>query len=223
MIERLISDPSLVSRVEHAWDEISQEFEAAYADMSTKHMDRTELSFHPFVKLLGFLCLELAPLPGDVVEIGVWKGKSLALMRRLTGPPAKVIGVDPCELEGQYDELSHFRQAIFPESEIIAGYSQLSIEKVLDISMQFKLLHIDGGHSGENVWMDFLMYERFVVADGFVVFDDYQDHEYCPEVGPTVDKMHRLGIFEDYRVIGSVPGYENSFVLRKLRRTAGIP
>ena len=45
-------------------------------------MERTELSFHPYVKLLGYLCLEIDRLPGDIVEIGVWKGKSLAFVRR---------------------------------------------------------------------------------------------------------------------------------------------
>jgi hypothetical protein len=222
MIEKLTSDPYLSSRVESVWDQLSQEFEAAYSSMSTKYMDRSELSFHPFVKLLGFLCLEVTPLPGDIVEIGVWKGKSLALMQRLTEPPAKVIGIDPCELKGQYNELCYFHQAIFPESQIIKGYSQLSIERVLDISKQFKLLHIDGGHSSENVWMDFLMYERFVVQGGYVVFDDYVDPEHSPEVGLTIDKMRRLGIFKNYCEIGQVLGYESSFVLYKARQTAGL-
>lgn len=222
MIEKLTSDPYLSSRVEVVWDQLSQEFEAAYSSMTTKYMERPELSFHPFVKLLGFVCLEVTSLPGDIVEIGVWKGKSLALMQRLTGPPAKVIGIDPCELEGQYNELSYFHQTIFPESKIIKGYSQLSIESVLDISKQFKLLHIDGGHSSENVWMDFLMYERFVVQGGYVVFDDYVDPEHSPEVGPTIDKMRRLGIFKDYYEIGQLLGYESSFVLCKARQTAGL-
>jgi hypothetical protein len=221
-VNKITSDPQLIAQVESVWDRLSRDFEAAYSSMSPKYMDRPELSFHPFVKLLGFLCLEVTSLPGDIVEIGVWKGKSLALMQRLTRPPAKVIGIDPCELKGQQNELRYFHQALFPDAQIVEGYSQLSISKVLDISRQFKLLHIDGWHSSENVWMDFLMYERFVVQGGYVVFDDYVDPEYSPEVGPTVDKMRRLGIFKDYCLVGQVVGYESSFVLRKARQTAGL-
>jgi cephalosporin hydroxylase len=220
-IRTLILDQQLTSQVERVWNQLSQDFEAAYTAMNVKYMDRTELSFHPHVKLLGFLCLEVATLPGDIVEIGVWKGKSLALMQRLTQSPTKVIGIDPCELKGQQNELRYFHQTVFPESQIIEGYSQLSIEKVLDISKQFKLLHIDGGHSSENVWMDFLIYERFVIPGGYIVFDDYVDPDYSPAVGRTVDKMRHLGVFKNYYEVGQVLGYESSFVLHKPRKVAG--
>lgn len=89
----LISDPQLTAQVETVWNQLSREFEAAYSSMRVKYMDRSELSFHPYVKLLGFLCLDVTPILGDIVEIGVWKGKSLALMQRLTRSPTKVIGI----------------------------------------------------------------------------------------------------------------------------------
>jgi SAM-dependent methyltransferase len=214
-IKTLLANPSLISRVDGEWDRLSEQFETTYSSIPIKYMERTELSFHPFVKLLGFLCIELTPLIGDVVEIGVWKGKSLAFMERLVQAPTKVIGIDPCELQGQKSELQYFHQTIFPECALIIGYSHFSIEKVLQSSQKFKLLHIDGGHARENVWMDFLMYERFVVPGGYIVFDDYMDHEYCPEIGPTIDKMREMGIFDQYHDIGSVPNYENSYLLIK--------
>ena len=55
-----------------------------------------------------------------------------------------------------------------------------------------------------------------------MVFDDYVDPEHSPEVGPTIDKMRRLGIFKDYYEIGQLLGYESSFVLCKARQTAGL-
>lgn len=214
-IETLLSDPYWTSRIDSEWNQLSEEFEAAYSSMPTKYMNRNELSFHPFGKLLGFLCIGLGQLIGDVVEIGVWKGKSLAFMQRLIQAPTKVIGIDPCELEGQKSELHYFHLTIFPESTLLISYSQLAIEKVLQISKQFKLLHIDGGHASENIWMDFLMYERFVVPGGYIVFDDYTDSEYCPEVGPTIDRMRNMGIFKNYHNLGSIPNYENCYLLLK--------
>lgn len=63
--------------------------------------------------------------------------------------------------------------------------------------------------------LDFLIYEHFVVPGMYVVFDDYTDANYSPEVGPTIDRMRRLGVFDSYQVFGSVPGYENAFLLQK--------
>lgn len=214
-IQALLSNSKICARVDSVWTKLTEDFERAYSTMPVKFMERTELSFHSFVKLLGFLCIELAPLDGDVVEIGVWKGKSLALMQRLVQTPTKVIGIDPCELPGQLEELAYFHRALFPEGLLIRGYSQIAIESTLELSRRFKLLHIDGGHLAFNVWMDFLIYEHFVVPGGYVVFDDYMDAEYSPEVGPTVDKMERLGVFDKYHVIGSVADFENSFLLLK--------
>jgi hypothetical protein len=214
-IQALLSDPHLTARIDSEWNRLSERYEATYASMPTKYMERKELSFHPLVKLLGFLCVELERLAGDIVEIGVWKGKSLALMQGLVRLPTKVIGIDPCELAGQRSELEYFHQAIFSNSFLVLDYSQHAIEKTLQISKAFKLLHIDGGHASENVWMDFLMYERFVVPGGYIVFDDYMDSEHCPEVGPTIDRMRDMGMFKEYHDLGSVPKYENSYLLMK--------
>jgi len=165
-------------------------------------MQRTELSFHPYVKLLGYLCLETSELPGDVVEIGVWKGKSLTFMRSLTSTPAKVIGVDPCALPGQSEELDYFHQQLFPSCNLIKKPSELAIQDVTNLSQSFKILHIDGGHAAENVFMDFLIYEHFVVPGGYVVFDDYGDHAYSPDVGPAVDDLREKGCFGNYEILG---------------------
>jgi hypothetical protein len=214
-ISTLLSDSALNSRVNDIWSELSEDFEQAYLQMPVKFMSRPELSFHPYVKLLGYLCIDLGPLEGDIVEIGVWKGKSLALMRRLAQAPSRVIGIDPCELQGQAEELSYFHNALFPDCILIRGHSQLAVGALLGLTSKIKLLHIDGGHLAFNVWMDFLIYDHFVVPGGYVVFDDYADAKFSPEVGPTIDRMNELGVFKNYHVIGSVPSYENSYLLLK--------
>jgi len=42
------------------------------------------------------------------------------------------------------------------------------------------------------------------------------DSKYCPEVGPTIDRMRDMGMFKNYYDIGSVPNYENSYLLLKM-------
>ncbi|MDH6296602.1 class I SAM-dependent methyltransferase [Agrobacterium fabrum] len=210
-----ITNPTAKKRVNEEWDVISRDFETAYAEMPVKYMSRTELSFHPFVKLLGYLCLDIETLSGDIVEIGVWKGKSLAFMQKLSSPSTNIIGIDPFALPGQEEEVSYFHNAIFPNCLLIKNYSQNAIEQTLKISKAIKLLHIDGGHDSENVWADFLLYERFVIPGGYIVFDDYTDVAHSPEVGPAVDNIRGAGLFKNYDVIGQLPEYENSYVLKK--------
>jgi hypothetical protein len=212
---KLLKDPAAIAKVEETWKEVSERFEWADRRMPERFMERTELSFHPFVKLLGFVCLDLKDTPGDVLEIGVWKGKSLTLMRRLTPSPAKVIGIDPCELPGQDEEIDYFWRDVFPDCRIVKRYSEEALPDTLKLSHAFKLLHIDGGYTRKHIWTDFLFYERFVVPGGYIVFDDYADHEYSPEVGPAVDALREAGLFEGYRIIGQPPGYELSYVLQK--------
>jgi hypothetical protein len=218
LLNAILKDPAIKKQIDSEWERLTSDFDRAYAAIPAPYMERKELSFHPFVKLLGFLCLDLSSVQGDIIEIGVWKGKSLTLMKRLAEAPTKLIGVDPCALQGQEQELDYFHQSIFPECFVVKSYSEHAIEKVLEFSSskQFKLLHIDGGHLSENVWADFLIYERFVVPGGYVVFDDYTDHEYSPEVGPAVERLRAAGLFGSYEVIGQPVGYENSYVLRKL-------
>lgn len=179
-----------------------------------QYMTRTELSFHPYVKLLGFLALDTKQLDGALVEIGVWKGKSLALLSRASGG-GKVVGIDPCELAGQHQDLAYFHEKIFPECHLIKAYSHFAVEQVQKVAPQFRLLHIDGGHSAAQVWTDFLLYERFVVEGGYIVFDDYADAEHCPEVGPAVDRLRNGNFFRRYAILGQPPGYR-SYVLKKV-------
>ena len=214
-LTEILNDAQTSLRVNAAWDQVSADFADAYKHIPRRYMQRTELSFHPYVKLLGYLCLETSELPGDVVEIGVWKGKSLTFMRSLTSAPAKVIGVDPCALPGQSEELDYFHQQLFPSCSLIKKPSELAIQDVTNLSRSFKILHIDGGHAAENVFMDFLIYERFVVPDGYIVFDDYGDHAYSPDVGPAVDDLREKGCFGNYEILGQPSEYENSFVLKK--------
>ena len=210
-----LNDPAAIARVEKAWSSLSHDFERIYATFVNPPMIRTELSFHEYVKLLGYICIDTEMIEGDILEIGVWKGKSLALMDRLSTPETRVIGIDPCELAGQKEELSVFIEKLLPHANVIVGYSEAAIEHTLTLSKSFKLIHIDGGHKKRHVWTDFLLYSHFLVPGGYIVFDDYGDDEHSPEVRPAVDQLQLMGLFDQYFVIGQISSFEKSFVIRK--------
>ena len=209
-----ISNPEFKMAVETAWARLESEMALAYAKI-TPSMERKELSFHNSIKLLGYLCLENFELPGDILEIGVWKGKSLTLMSRLSSASSNIIGVDPCELDGQHQELLSLLQVMSPRSLIIPEYSERAVRQVLAVSRKIKLLHIDGGHLRDQVWSDFIIYSQVIRPGGYIVFDDY-DTKDSPEVGPAIDEMYRLGFFEQFDVLGPVAGFKHSYVLKKL-------
>ena len=230
MSKKMFNDKNK-SLVEKEWSNLTKQFELAQSNIPTrswmdfllmkeKYMSRKELSFHDHVKLLGYLCIDVHSIPGDILEIGVWKGKSLALMDRLSSNETKIIGVDPCELPGQLPELKYYQEQLFQSAEIITDYSEKAISAVSDISQKFKIIHIDGGHSYHNVWMDFLLYERFLVPGGYIVFDDYNDLEFSPEVNPAVNDLQRKGFFERYKIIGAETEFNNSFLIQLSKNRA---
>jgi len=215
-LDELLSDSSFASSVVSEFEALSMAFDEVYQNIPVEmRMSRHEISFHADTMLLGYLSHLVRALPGAITEIGVWKGKSLALMERFSGKDDPIIGIDPCVLANQREELGCFHERLFPRGHLIFDYSERSVERLQDIAKSIKLLHIDGGHEAYNVWADFLLYERFVVPGGYVVFDDYVDPEFSPEVGPAVDKLEAAGFFSDYEVVSPLSDFASVYVLRK--------
>jgi predicted O-methyltransferase YrrM len=213
---RLISDPNLSSYIDAHWEQLDSDFHLIQSQIpDEKKMPRSEISFHQDTKLLGYLTLLTMNLPGDILEIGVWKGKSLAFMSIVKQDARKVIGIDPLELLNQATELSFYKNSIYPDAVIIPSYSEFAAETFLKLSNQISILHIDGGHETRHVILDFLLYEKHLVSGGFILFDDYRDFEYSPEVGPAVDLLRVGGLFKNYKILGSIPGFDNSYLLQK--------
>ncbi|NER60341.1 class I SAM-dependent methyltransferase [Pseudomonas sp. MAFF212428] len=210
-------NPEMTDCVSQVWGLIGQHFEQAQASLPPeKAMPRRELSFHEDVRLLGYLSALITELPGDVVEIGVWKGKSLMLMNEVSNRERRIIGIDPFALPNQFEEFSHYKELLLPNALVIRGFSELCAERFYNLSPQVALLHIDGGHDGRNVLLDFLLYSPSVVPGGFIVFDDYRDFTHSPEVGPAVDLLRAAGYFKGFNVLGSVYGFESSYVLQRV-------
>lgn len=211
-------DPEIKNIIDTTWNEVGEALAQAQSILPAElAMTRRELSFHDHVKCLGYLCwlLNHNKIAGDIIEIGVWKGKSTAFMNSICQHNRRIISIDPMELPRQESELRFYHERLFPQVTLVRGYSELSIERVRALKPETVLLHIDGGHEGRHVLIDFLLYSPTVVPGGFIIFDDYRDHQYSPEVGPAVDLLRAGGFFRGFDVIGSLPGFENSYLLQK--------
>lgn len=216
-LNAFIATQTINESVSQVWNLVGEHFVQAQATLPAEQaMERPELSFHDHVRLLGYLCLLLEDVPGDLVEIGVWKGKSLVLMNEISNRQRRVIGMDPFALPRQFEEFDHYRRQFLPDALFIRGFSEYCAEHFYKLAPQVALLHIDGGHAGRNVLLDFLLYSSNVVSGGFVVFDDYGDYQHSPEVGPAVDLLRVGGYFQGFHVLGTVAGFENSYVIQRL-------
>ena len=211
MIEDFIRDNR--SKIDFEWEQLSKQLDSL-SQSAKKRMEREEVSFHSDIKLLGYLSAMLANMEGDILEIGIWKGKSLFFMERFSNF-GSTIGIDPCEFRNQETEINYFKKSLKSDVHLIQNYSELALPEVLNASSGLKLLHIDGGHLEKNVIWDFLLYSPLITSGGYLVFDDYNDSQFSPEVGPTVDLLKKHGYFRNFQIIGTIMEFSNSYVLQK--------
>ncbi len=82
------------------------------------------------------------------------------------------------------------------------------------IAQNFKtdILFIDGDHTKEGVLNDFYKFHQFVNKGGFIIFDDYLDFEYSPQVNPTVNLIKDEIIKNKlpFEIIGCLPNIKNT-------------
>jgi predicted O-methyltransferase YrrM len=114
---------------------------------------------------------------------------------------------------------------------LIVGNSH-SIEIIQEtkekIGGSIDILFIDGDHSFNGALNDFINYSPILSPGGYVIFDDYLDWRYSPEVKHAVDHIVNDIIGDSYEIIGtpddefkarvsySLPGGKNNcFVIRK--------
>lgn len=103
------------------------------------------------------------------------------------------------------------------------------LKNLKNIGFRTDILFIDGDHSKRGVIFDFENYNEFVNPGGFIVFDDYEDFEYSPEVRVAVDeivknidntKFNIIGTFKKTKQINDnishFKVFYNEYILQKL-------
>jgi predicted O-methyltransferase YrrM len=163
------------------------------------------------------------------VEIGAYAGGSACLM--LQRPNTNVISIDiGCPINrgvvlnntSKYNV--HGNSYDYVQGDSHDPLTKESLRSIL--SKGIDILFIDGDHSYIGVHEDFNMYESMVNTGGFIIFDDYNDRMYSPEVKKAVDDL-LLKVDSRYLVIGTVPNKLNAspveisegncFIIRKTK------
>ena len=121
-------------------------------------------------------------LTGSLFEIGVYRGKSLALLALLARPTEKVMGLDlftlgRSSMDASTEAVSMATDGKLDNLILMADDSQTVPLKTFDVLGGCRMVHIDGGHSYREVWNDMLRFAPMVKIDGVVIMDDYHQRD----------------------------------------------
>jgi predicted O-methyltransferase YrrM len=143
-------------------------------------------------------------------EIGTFNGGSMCLM--LQHPKnTEVVSIDPFHLERTnkrivQENISNFNV----HSRKVKLTEQFSnnpafLQQLKEENFTTDILFIDGDHSYNAVLEDFYNFKDFINPDGFIVFDDYHDAQYSPEVRPAVDAIMKEIVNKKlpFRIVGN--------------------
>lgn len=121
-------------------------------------------------------------ISGDVLEIGVYQGKSALVVASLRGDGRRFVAVDLFESGSNLSGASPQSQATFLATmkrfhgstefiRPIAGPSAALTAS--DLGTKFSFCHIDGGHSPEETYRDLELGCQILMPGGLLALDDY--------------------------------------------------
>lgn len=165
------------------------------------------------------------------LEIGCFAGGSACLM--LQRPNTDVISIDLSDPIPQEVVMSNVdkmnpnkNRYVYIKGDSHDQSTLVELDRVLN-GRKIDILFIDGDHSYNGVKLDFELYNKYLNETGYIVFDDYNDIDYSPEVKMAVDNLD----LSDFDIIGQF-GAEfgarpiglnsNEFVIRKRTKSESI-
>jgi|TARA_B110000914_G_scaffold209376_1_gene207652 hypothetical protein len=135
---------------------------------------------------------------GDMLEIGSYHGRSTAIMAGgiRSGECIHVCDAFESDTSDGYsnkpspEKLLANIQRVNPDIDLakVKIHQCLSDDLSFPEDQKFRFIHIDGGHSAEQVYSDMELAKRHLALRGIVVIDDY-GHHHWPTVSEGVDKF----------------------------------
>ena len=126
-----------------------------------------------------------ANITGNLLEIGVWNGKSALMSVQHAGPGEIQLLVDPRDMK---EAMSNLRQ-IHPDATIDLfqrpSRALFKHPEYRNMLSSFRWIHIDGKHSAQDVNVDLRLADELLNDTGMVVLDDFF-HEGYPQVTQAV-------------------------------------
>lgn len=169
-----------------------------------EHLSEKIQTFHHHVSVLRDLSDTIQKETINYLEIGCFAGGTACFM--LGDPRVKVVSVDlgyPIREEVVKNNISTYTDRA-KDHIYIKGNSRNknTVDFVKEVVPEVDILFIDGDHTRQGVFDDFINYSPLVVENGYVVFDDYLDFQHSPEVHGAVNDI--VSNLEGYDILGSL-------------------
>jgi cephalosporin hydroxylase len=128
---------------------------------------------------------------GDLLEIGVYHGRSACVLAHHLGDREQLVLCDPFDAcGGAYPEQSspdRVRAALAP---LLRGDLEVHHCRTADLRLaperRFRFIHVDGDHTRAGALADLRLCARHLAPGGVMAVDDYHHRDF-PEVTPAVD------------------------------------
>jgi cephalosporin hydroxylase len=218
----------LENKKEFKYFEITSDSVNKINDIIRKMENKT---MHNHYHIIYDICSSIENHDITYVEIGSYAGGSASLMSSHPNVK-KVISIDighPVDKNVCIRNVQKFKhQECFYEYIQGDSASPITVGKLRSLINEADILFIDGNHTYNYVISDFNNYKDFVKKGGYIIFDDYMDFEYSPEVHPAVNDIVKNLSPNEYEIIGSlvyeqiketnIPNFtsSNEFILKKL-------
>jgi predicted O-methyltransferase YrrM len=173
-------------------------------------------TFHHHYHILYDIRTYLGEEKKIYTEIGTFCGGSLSLILQHLYV-TDIVAIDPLHvLNNQSQIVENNIKKFNLHNRNITLHKKFSndnnfIMELKENSFNTDILFIDGDHSYNGVINDFNNYEQFVNKNGFIVFDDYLDYKYSPEVKYAVDDIVKNLDKSKFNIIGSIKNIKDAF------------
>jgi predicted O-methyltransferase YrrM len=173
-------------------------------------------TFHHHYHILHDIRTLLGPGKKVYTEIGTYCGGSAMLMAN-HDYETEINCIDPLHVLPNQETILNNNINKFNKNNYTINVNKkfstdvTFIEELKKNNFKTDILFIDGGHSYTDVFNDFNNYAEFVNDNGYIIFDDYLDYKWSPDVKIAVDDIMKYINLNKFEIIGTIPNYQNSF------------
>jgi predicted O-methyltransferase YrrM len=186
-----------------------------------KNFNKTSRIFHNFTSILYDIRTILGDGEKTYLEIGTMSGSSAGLILQHEYK-TNVFCVDPCidTIPDMYNTIKNNLEHLNVNNNnitIFKNYSQdiSLLQKLKEQEIKIDILFIDGDHKYDAVVRDFNNYKEFVNSNGYIIFDDYHDAQFSPEVKPAVDFLVKNLDSTEFEIVGALENHHNIYDKKK--------
>lgn len=175
-----------------------------------------ELAGHLTQKEAAFLAVQpFHPLPGEILEIGSFKGKSTIILAKSlqAAGGVKMHACDPLSLPSETDPTDAARESlpdIFRQnlirhgvSEIVDFHQMKSTDLAKTWNLPLRLLWIDGDHTYTGATQDVRLFEPHLVPGAVLCLHDVL-HEHEGPIRAFIENILLSGRYGDCGICGSI-------------------